>query len=406
VAAVAAIQFPGMAEHPDAARTTYRPLRRTTSAREQNRLCPRCIWCESKGIKPNGVAMGQRGSRRGKPPPELSMSVSPDALLLADIGATNARFAFLSKRTLGPVRTYSVSEFPRFIDVVNAFLEGEDRPPPVHEALFAVAGPVDVNRCVLTNCPWVIEAMEVRAAFRFADVRLCNDFEAVALSLPQLTSTDLFSLGGGAPVAGKPMAVLGAGSGLGLAGLIPDPSRPVVIPGEGGHVTMAATDEREAAILAYLRGQFGHLSAERVISGPGLENLYRAVAAIDGIGVPERDAAAITCAALDGSCPLARSTLEVFCAMLGTFAGNVALTFGARGGVYIAGGIAPRITEFMARSQFRARFEQKGRLRPYLEAIPVSVIVQPAATFLGLAAMAGRSATVAAGSPPEGVEPR
>ncbi len=140
--------------------------------------------------------------------------------------------------------------------------------------------------------------------------------------------------------------------------------------------------------MDHLRRQFGHVSAERVISGSGLENLYRAVLALDGIDAPQRNAAEITKAALDGDCPIARTALDLFCAMLGTIAGNVALMFGARGGVYIAGGIAPRLTEFMARSQFRARFEHKGRFRTYLEAIPSSVIVHPAATFIGLRSIA------------------
>jgi glucokinase len=155
---------------------------------------------------------------------------------------------------------------------------------------------------------------------------------------------------------------------------------------------MAATSRREDAIIDYLRREFGHVSAERVVSGSGLENLYRAVVLVDGVDAPQRDAAAITTAALNGVCPTAREALELFCAMLGTIAGNVALTFGARGGVYIAGGIAPRITDFMSRSDFRARFEHKGRFRTYLEAIPSSVIMHPAATFIGLSTMANRAA--------------
>jgi glucokinase len=331
------------------------------------------------------------------------MGISSEIVLLGDIGATNARFAFLSKEALGPVRTFAVCDFPRFIDVVNAFFECESC--SVREAVLAVAGPVDAERCVLPNCGWVIEVAELSAALRLHNVRLCNDFEAVAWSLPQLNATDLIPLGGGVPVAGAPMAVLGPGSGLGVAGLIPDSTRAIVVPGEGGHATMPATCQREAAILAHLRGQFEHVSAERVISGPGLENLYRSVSAIDGIHAPERNAAAITSAALVRSCPVALMALELFCGMLGTFAGNVALTFGARGGIYIAGGIAPRITDFMAQSKFRVRFEQKGRFRPYLEAIPTSVIVHPAAAFIGLAAMTGRPAIVPAGPQFEDARP-
>jgi glucokinase len=316
------------------------------------------------------------------------MGISHVHILLGDIGATNVRLALLSNDVLGPINWFAVAEFPRFSDAVNAFLDRHCRQLSVPEALLAVAGPIEGDRCVLTNCPWTINAPELCAQFRFANVRIFNDFEATASSLPHLTTADLYPLGGGEAVSGAPMAVLGPGTGLGVACFVPGPQSSIVIASEAGHATMAATSGREDAVIDYLRRQFGHVSAERVVSGGGLENLYRAVVAIDGIDAPKRKAAEITNAALDGSCPTAKIALNLFCAMLGTIAGNVALTFGARGGVYIAGGIAPRVTEFMARSEFRARFEHKGRFRTYLEAIPSSVIVHPAATFMGLKSIA------------------
>jgi len=319
------------------------------------------------------------------------MGFSHEHMLLGDIGATNARLALLSNGVLGPINSFTVAEFPRFMDAVNAFLDCRCRQLSVPEALLAVAGPVDKDRCVLTNCPWTIDAPELCAAFGFAKVHLFNDFEATALSLPHLTAADLYPLGGGEAISGAPMAVLGPGTGLGVACCVPGSQSSIVIASEGGHATMAATSSREDAIIDYLRKQFGHVSAERVISGGGLENLYRAVVALDGIDAPKRNAAEITKAALDGNCPIARTALDLFCTMLGTIAGNVALMFGARGGVFIAGGIAPRITDFMARSEFRARFEHKGRFRTYLEAIPSSVIVHPAAAFIGLRTIAHRA---------------
>ena len=319
------------------------------------------------------------------------MGRSHEHVLLGDIGATNARLAILSDGVLGPIKYFSVAEFPRFADVVNAFLAGDRRSAAVRQAALAVAGPVDQDRCVLTNCPWTIDARELSTEFGLSEVHLCNDFEATASSLPYLAAADLYRLGGGEAVRGAPMAVLGPGTGLGVACLVPGSQGSIAIATEGGHATMAAASRREDAIIDYLRGQFGHVSAERVVSGSGLENLYRAVVAIDGVDSPQRDAAAITTAALGGECPIARAALELFCAMLGTIAGNVALTFGARGGIYIAGGIAPRITDFMTRSDFRARFENKGRFQTYLGAIPSSVIVHPAATFVGLSAIANRA---------------
>jgi glucokinase len=151
---------------------------------------------------------------------------------------------------------------------------------------------------------------------------------------------------------------------------------------------MAATTRREDTILAHLRERFPHVSAERILSGPGLENLYKAIAAVDGVQAPLRNPVEITNAALEASCPTACAALDMFCAMLGSFAGNVALTYGAQGGVYIAGGIAPRIVRYLSKSTFRQRFEQKGRMRSYLEAIPTQVIVHPTATFLGLRSLA------------------
>src|SRR5262249_23537215 len=157
-----------------------------------------------------------------------------------------------------------------------------------------------------------------------------------------------------------PMAVLGPGSGLGVACFVPGSQSSTVIASEGGHATMAATSDREDAIIDYLRRQFSHVSAGRGVLGSGFGKLYNACIAIDGIEAPKRNAAEITNAALGGTCPVARAALDLFCAMLGTIAGNVALMFDARGGVFIAGGIAPRVTEYIARSEFRARFEHKG----------------------------------------------
>ncbi|MDH3596618.1 MAG: glucokinase, partial [Rhodospirillales bacterium] len=156
---------------------------------------------------------------------------------------------------------------------------------------------------------------------------------------------------------------------------------------EGGHVTMAPADRRESALLEYLRGRFEHVSAERVLSGPGLENLYQAVAAVDGLTAPPRPAQEIVARALAGDSRVSVAALDCFCAMLGTMAGNLALTFGARGGIYIGGGVVPRFAEFLPASRFRERFESKGRFATYLERIPAFVIVHPDPAFLGLEAL-------------------
>jgi glucokinase len=306
-------------------------------------------------------------------------------VLLADIGGTNARFAVLSGGKLSPVTHVPVAGHARFADALRAYARpGEDT---FDGALLAVAGVVADERCALTNAPWVVDAAELRATFGFGWVRLVNDFEAIAWALPHLGEGDVCRIGGGAPEQGAPMAVLGPGTGLGVAGLVPQGGG-FVLRSEGGHATLPSASVREDAIIAHLRREFGHVSAERALSGPGLENLYRAIALVDGVVAPARDAADITHAARTGECPVSHAALDMFCALLGDFAGNVALTFGAKGGVYIAGGIVPRLCDELMRSAFRTRFESKGRMRAFVEPIPVSVVIHDDPAFVGLKGLA------------------
>jgi glucokinase len=305
------------------------------------------------------------------------------SVLLGDIGATNARFALLSNGNLDAMRIFEVAKFAQFADVLAAFIKEHCRQTQIHQALLAIAGPIKGERVLLTNSSWVIDARELQTDFGLP-ARIVNDFEAVALSLTSLTSDDLAQIGGGRSEAGTPMAVLGPGSGLGVACLIDRPERRVVIASEGGHATLAPTCEQEDQIVNQLRKRFGHVSAERAISGSGLENIYHALAALEGLEIPPLSATEITKNAISGESQLAKRSLDAFSAFLGSFAGSVALTFGARGGVYIAGGISPRILNFLVRSEFRNRFEAKGRFRSYLEAIPTYVITHPAAALIGL----------------------
>jgi glucokinase len=317
------------------------------------------------------------------------MSTLAECVLLGDIGGTNARLALATESSLGPVTSFEVNRFARFTDVVDLFLRADPDRNRLRHALFAIAAPIYGERCVLTNSPWVIDASELQAAFGLRS-QLVNDFAAVAHSLPSLGPTDVAKLGGGAADQTAPMAVLGPGTGLGVACLVHQADKPVVVASEGGHATLAATCDREDQIIQHLRQRFGHASAERAISGPGLENVYQAIAALDNVETNLQNAMQITRSALRGECGIALEALNVFCAFLGSFAGNVALTFDARGGVYIAGGISPRIVNFLRQSQFRAQFEAKGRFREYLKAIPVNVITHPAAALVGLASISHR----------------
>lgn len=308
-------------------------------------------------------------------------------VLLADIGGTNARFALARAGAVEETRQFLVADHLGPLEAIRAFLaEIGPRAKPRRAAL-AFAGPVKDGRAQLTNGNWRVSAPGLRRILNMDSVAIVNDCAATAWALSRLGSEDLAPLGGDTAERSAPAAVIGPGTGLGVAGFVPGRPRPTVIAGEGGHVTMAPADRRESALLEYLRGRFGHVSAERVLSGPGLENLYQAVAAVDGVTAPSRSAQAIIARALAGDSKISATALDSFCAMLGTMAGNLALTFGARGGIYICGGVVPRFAEFLSASKFRERFESKGRFATYLAPIPAFVVVHPDPAFLGLAAL-------------------
>jgi len=311
-----------------------------------------------------------------------------DGILLADVGGTNVRFAVLRGTGIGPVAHLEVADHAHFADAMAAYLASETK--AVRAAVLAVAGVVSAERCALTNNDWIVDAAELRARFGLMDVHLVNDFEAIAWALPHLGPADVRQIGGTRPLAGAPMAVLGPGTGLGVAACVPHASGDFIVHSEGGHATAPAGNAREAAVIATLRGEFGHVSIERLLSGPGLENVYRALAAIDNTHPPARCAADIVKAARAATCPTSRAALDMFCALLGDVAGNLALTFGAKGGVYIAGGVIGHLGDELERSAFRARFEAKGRMQGYVAPIPVYLIVHSDPAFVGLRALALR----------------
>ena len=309
-------------------------------------------------------------------------------VLLADIGGTNARFAVLDDGVVGGMTHLLVRDHASFHGALDKYLDGRTAPDGIGAAVIAVAGPVQNGRCVLTNSSWVIDEGELCAAYGLSTARLINDFEAVAWSLPHLGADRLLQIGGRQPATGMPLAAVGPGTGLGVGVNIPHAAGHVVLASEGGHTTMAANSPREDAVIDQLRRRFGHVSAERVLSGSGLENLYRALAVLDGLVLPDRSAAEIARDGINGSCATSRAAIGMFCAMLGNVAGNLALTVGAKGGIYIAGGILRQMPDYLVASEFRARFEDKGRLRSYLEPIPAYLIVDDDIAFTGLRALA------------------
>lgn len=311
--------------------------------------------------------------------------------LIGDIGGTNTRLALLTAGTPAFSRVLSNADYTHLDALVADYLRSLDAQDSVRTAVLAVAGPVKDGRVTMTNLGWEIDAARLADHLGLESVTLVNDFTALALGLPSLPKDVLARIGDpDRPAADAAMAVLGPGTGLGVSGLIPAKGGWAPIAGEGGHVTLAAVGPQETALVDIIRRRFGHVSAERVLSGPGLEVLYEAIAELQGRRQRAPSADRITAAALAGQDGLAAATVEKFFEFLGEVSGNLALTLGARGGVYLGGGILPRMIEALRASEFRRRFEDKGRYRSYLAEIPVYVIREPLPAYRGLMTLAER----------------
>lgn len=326
--------------------------------------------------------------------------------LVADIGGTNARFGWVAGpgAPVAQVRKLPVSAHAGPVPAVQAYLAelagqpDADRRAPRHAA-FAVATAVAGDRIAFTNSHWDFSCREVQAALDLRSLLMLNDFESLALSLPRLGAAQLRGHGArlpGAdnlPGAGGLLAVVGPGTGLGVGAVMQTRQGWQALPGEGGHATLAPADDLESALLARVRQRHAHVSAERLLSGIGLPVLHQALGEVlgkalgegQGQAVAALGAAEIIEGALTGRDALCGQTIDLFCALLGGFAGNVALTLGARGGVYIGGGIVPRFADRFFDSAFRQRFEAKGRFQPYLAAIPTALITDTLAALSGAA---------------------
>ncbi|MFN4277670.1 MAG: glucokinase [Ferrovibrio sp.] len=311
---------------------------------------------------------------------------NPRSILLGDIGGTNLRFAQVAHGTCGPVTTLPRAAYGDMGEAIAAYLDASASPAP-DRLVLAIAGPMRDSCVTMTNAAWRIDAVELQQRLRIPSVHLVNDFVATAWSLPALSANDVHQIGGGPPKPGGVKVACGPGTGLGTSAFIPLDGCERVIASEAGHITLAAQNTDEDAVLVWLREKFGHVSAERVISGPGLVNLHQALAALSQSSAPIKPAAEIVAAAREGRCELCARALALFCAFLGGFAGDLALTFGGRGGLYLTGGILPHMVDLLQASDFRQRFEAKGRLRDYLAPIPAFVILHPEPAILGLQAM-------------------
>ncbi|MGF6768924.1 glucokinase [Paraburkholderia sp. GAS199] len=307
--------------------------------------------------------------------------------LLADIGGTNARFALeTAPGEIGSVQVYPCASYPGVAEVIKKYLK-DTKIGRVNHAAIAIANPVDGDQVSMTNHDWSFSIEATRRALGFDTLLVVNDFTALAMALPGLTDAQRVQVGGGTRRPNSVIGLLGPGTGMGVSGLIPADDRWIALGSEGGHATFAPADEREDIVLQYARKKWSHVSFERVAAGPGIEVIYRALAGRDKKRVAANvDTVEIVKRALDGE-PLAAESVDVFCGILGTFAGNIAVTLGALGGIYIGGGVVPRLGEFFARSSFRKRFEAKGRFEAYLQNVPTYVITAEYPAFLGVSAI-------------------
>ncbi len=317
------------------------------------------------------------------------MSASkPGVALIGDIGATIIRFALVQPDgTIAPARVYALNDHASLPDAIETYLAEASPAARPLQAVLAVASPVTGDQVTLTNHPWSFSIEGLRQQLGLRRLHIVNDFVANAAAIPHLGEKDRLQIGGGAPVKDAPAGIIGPGTGLGVGALAPSPNGPVTIAGEGGHVTMTPASAQESALLDLMRKRYDHVSAERLLSGPGLVNLYNTLCELAQIPAAPFTPAQIISPHIWDKDPRTREATAIFCAMLGTVAGNLSLTLGARGGVYIAGGIVPRLARFFAQSEFRSRFEAKGRMRGYLAAIPTYLIVRPHPELLGAAAL-------------------
>jgi glucokinase len=311
--------------------------------------------------------------------------------LLGDIGGTHARFALVmgeGSPITHPV-TLTTRQFPDLAAAANAYLQQVGQ-TAVRQACIAIANPIDGDVLKMTNNHWQFSIEATRQQLGLDSLLMINDWEAMAMAAPALQGNDLQQIGPGEPVPHAPKGLIGPGTGLGVSSLVRSRHGDwVPIAGEGGHVSLSPTCEREADILRVLWQTHPHVSAERVISGMGLENLYRAICQLNGTPAEPLVAAQVTERALAARDAACEEALERMCCLLGNTAANLALTLGARGGIYLGGGVIAQLGDHFARSGFRAAFEAKGRFTPYLQSIPTYIIQAQQPALMGCAMALG-----------------
>lgn len=306
--------------------------------------------------------------------------------LIADVGGTNIRLALVENSTVEYIqlRTYLCAQYPTITHVIQHYLQ--DVGIQIQSACIAIACPTDGDQIDMTNNSWSFSKRELQQELALNELYVINDYTAISMSLPFISSEKLIQVGAGKIVKGAPKAVLGPGTGLGVAHLIQVEENWHSLPGEGGHVDFAPVDELDSAIWHFLKKRYEHVSYEQLLSGLGIVQIYEALCELIEGEHPQLSAAEISRKGVAGECSLCSKTMAQFCKILGSHAGNLALNMATFGGVYVAGGIVPRFTDFVVNSGFRERFEDKGRFADYVRQIPTFLITEEQPGLIGAAA--------------------
>jgi len=314
--------------------------------------------------------------------------------LVADIGGTNLRIGMTkASGVIDDIALYQCNQFSGLTEIIQDYLSKIDISNTEVNACFAIACPVDNDIISMTNLPWKFSKKELKTTLNLTKMYFINDYTAIAHAVPLLSEQQKVKIGGGNVVAGKPISICGPGTGLGVANVINTNDQWVSLGGEGGHVDFAPTDAIEIQILNFLLTKYEHVSYEQVLSGLGIQQIYQALMFVKGIEPEALEAKDITQKAISNECDVCVATLNKFCEILGSFAGNLSLTLASFGGVYIAGGIVPRFIEFIDNSNFRRSFEAKGRFEAFNQTIPTFVITEPQPGLLGASAFLSQQLT-------------
>lgn len=329
----------------------------------------------------------------------MNSTSSQTVNLVADIGGTNIRLAICySDNSIKQIETYQCANYSSLLEVIECYISEKSLQEASVNACLAIACPVDTDLISMTNLPWKFSQKELKQQLGLNSLTLINDYTAIAMAIPLLNDQQKVKIGQGEAIKQKPIAVCGPGTGLGVANLVPINDQWHCISGEGGHIDFAAVDDLDVEILQYLKTIKKRVSYEQVLSGYGLEQIYQALVHINASKIEQNNtvlsstelvklsAKEISTKALNNSCALCTQALQQFCKILGSFAGNLALTMDSSGGVYIAGGIVPRFIPFLKESGFRDRFENKGRMSHLNKQTPTYVITESQPGLLGATA--------------------